>query len=62
METVYTFSIQKLGTRCIATTDVYQIFTKYIYNILANFCFVAIQFVYKIKRTMAAKLCYAKVF
>ena len=62
-ETVYTFCIQKLGTRCIATTDVYQIFTKYIYiyNILANFCFVAIHFVYKIKGTMAAKLCYTKV-
>ena len=59
-KTVYIFCIQKLYK--IYTTDVYKMYTKCIqnvYHISTNFC---IHFVYKIKRTMAAKFCIQNVY
>ena len=43
------------------TTDVYQMYTKYIQNLYHIFTNVGIHFLYKIKRTMPAKFCIQNV-
>ena len=58
-EVVYTFCIQKLYK--MHTTDVCKMYTKCIQNV-SHISTLYIHFVYKIKRTIAAKFCIQNVY